>query len=185
MRKWHFIDEAERRKWQDPEAILRDIGVRPGITFMDIACGQGFFTLPAARMVGAFGKVFGVDFDEQLIIELRRKADREGLSNLELKVSPAEEALLCQSCADIVFLGIVLHDFQDPFRVLQNAHQMLKPAGNLVNLDWKKMSMAFGPPVAKRFDEATAARLIESAGFKGMTTRNSGSFHYIITANPA
>jgi ubiquinone/menaquinone biosynthesis C-methylase UbiE len=185
MRRWHFEDEAERRKWQDPEAILKDIGVKPGITFMDIGCGQGFFTLPAARMAGLSGKVYGVDIDGELIAELRRKADREGLSSLELNVAPAEEALLCRSCADIVFLGIVLHDFHDPTRVLQNSHQMLKPTGYLVNLDWKKISMPVGPPVEKRFDEATAALLIESAGFKVMTTKNSGSFHYLITASPA
>jgi ubiquinone/menaquinone biosynthesis C-methylase UbiE len=181
---WHFFDETERRKWQNPEAILSANGLRAGMVFVDIGCGEGFFSLPAARMVGPTGKVYGIDIDEQAIAEVRRKANAEILSNLELIVSPAEKALPCRGCADLVFFGIVLHDFEDPSKVLKNAHQMLKPAGKLVNLDWKKIGTPFGPPVSKRFDEATASLLIESAGFKVLTTQDSGVYNYIITAKP-
>ena len=182
--RWHYVDETERRKWQDPEAILNDIGLKPGLAFMDIGCGEGFFTLPAARLVGTGGKVYGIDVDDLAIEEIRKKASAEGLQNLELKVGAAEDILLCQACADMVFFGIVLHDFQNPARVLENARKMLKPAGRLINLDWKKEPMSFGPPLAKRFDEDTASRLIESAGFKIESVKDSGSYHYLITARP-
>jgi ubiquinone/menaquinone biosynthesis C-methylase UbiE len=182
--RWHFVDETERRKWQDPEATLKESGLKPGLTVMDIGCGQGFFTLPAARMVGSGGKVFGLDIDNLSIQELQKKASIEGLNNLELKVGEAEDTVLCQACADVVFLGIVLHDFRDPAQVLRNARKMLKPQGRLVNLDWKKISMSFGPPVERRFDETTASHLIESAGFKIDSIKPSGQYHYLILASP-
>ena len=40
-----------------------------------------------------------------------------------------------------------LHDFNDPVKVLQNAKQMIKPNGQLIDLDWKKIEMPFGPPL--------------------------------------
>ncbi|HEX7475541.1 MAG TPA: class I SAM-dependent methyltransferase [Dehalococcoidales bacterium] len=182
---WHFFDETERRKWQNPEAILSANGLKTGMVFMDIGCGEGFFTLAAAGIVGSAGKVYGIDIDEQAIAEVRRKVGLIKASNLELIVSPAEKALPCRACADMIFFGIVLHDFDDPAKVLKNAHQMLKPTGKLVNLDWKKKAgTPFGPPVSKRFDEATATGLIESAGFKVLSTQDSGSFNYIVTARP-
>jgi ubiquinone/menaquinone biosynthesis C-methylase UbiE len=184
MMKWHHYDESERRKWQDPEKLLQDIGVQPGMTFMDIGCGPGFFSLPAGRLTGKTGKVYAVDFDEEAIATLRQRADREGLTNLEATVNPAEDALLCQGCADVVFMGIVLHDFKDPGRVLRNARQMLKRSGKLVDLDWKKVPMAWGPPLAKRFAEARASELIEGAGFKDITVQDYGEFNYLITARP-
>src|SRR4030067_511676 len=46
-----------------------------------------------------------------------------------------------------------LHDFRDPAKVLFNAKEMLKPSGLVVDLDWKKVSMPFGPPVSIRFSE--------------------------------
>ncbi len=151
---------------------------------MYVGCGNGFFTLPAARLVGPKGKVYGVDIGSEAIDELRRKAVSECLANLELSVSKAEDTLLCLACADIVFFGNVLHDFQDPAEVLKNARKMLKPGGKLANVDWKRMAMAFGPPVHIRFDEDAATRLIEQAGFRVETIKESGPYHYLVIASP-
>jgi ubiquinone/menaquinone biosynthesis C-methylase UbiE len=91
--------------------------------------------------------------------------------------------VLCEACADIIFFGIVLHDFEDPSLVLKNARRALKNQGTLADLDWKKISMPMGPPVAVRFDEAQAGRLIEGAGFKVASVRDWGQYHYLIKAS--
>jgi ubiquinone/menaquinone biosynthesis C-methylase UbiE len=178
------FDDPERRKWQNPEAILSGIGVKPGVTLADIGCGGGFFALPAARMVGEKGKIYGLDVNEAAISSLKEQAAKEGLKNLHLTVGRAEDIIVCEKCADIVFFGMVLHDFQEPSRVLENAKIITKPTGRLVDLDWKK-EPSFGPPRHIRFDEATASRLIQGAGFKIESIKDSGQYHYLITARPA
>lgn len=175
-------DEVDRRKWQDPEAILVDIDLRSGLTFMDIGCGEGFFALPAAKLVGKNGKVYGLDIDADAIARLREKAAKVGLRNLTLKAGEAEELVLCEACADIIFFGIVLHDFKDTARVLINAKKMLKSTGRLINLDWKKEPMDLGPPLEIRFSEKEAARIIESAGFRVEAVKEAGPYHYLIAA---
>jgi SAM-dependent methyltransferase len=177
------FNDPERRKWQDPEAILSAIGLKPGMTLADIGCGGGFFALPAARMVGETGRVCGLDANAAAIDGLRDQAAKEGLTNLNLTVGRAEETIVCRHGADIVFIGTALHDFQEPSQVLTNSREMLKPGGILVDLDWK-LEAAIGPPVDIRFDEAKASRLIEAAGFKIMTTQDSGPYHYLIIARP-
>ncbi len=176
------FDDHERRKWQNPEAILSGIGLKPGFSFIDVGCGGGFFALPAARMVGKSGKVFGMDANAASIASLKEQATREGIKNLYLTTERAEETVICEQCADIIFFGIALHDFQGPSRVLENAGSMINPAGRLVNMDWKKEPMDLGPPLRIRFDEETAARLIEAAGFTVETTKDSGPYHYLIIA---
>jgi ubiquinone/menaquinone biosynthesis C-methylase UbiE len=176
--------ERERRRWQDPEAILSGIRLGPGLTFVDIGCGRGFFALPAARMVGKNGKVYGVDASVESIAGLKEQAKREGLENLYLTAGRAEETILCKQCADIAFIGMALHDFQDPSKVLENARSMVKPSGRLVDLDWKKEPTEFGPPMRIRFSVEMAADLIERAGFAVETTRDSGPFHYLVIARP-
>lgn len=182
----HFkpAEDKERRKWQNPEAILADIGLRTGLTFVDTGCGGGFFTLPAARMVGDSGTVYGIDINAQAITELKELARKAGLNNLKLTLGKAEEVVVCQGCADLVFFGIVLHDFQDPAKVLENARKILKPTGRLVNLDWKNEAMDLGPPLEKRFGEEKAVSLIEGAGFRVETVRESGPYHYLVGARP-
>lgn len=179
---WTYHDEEERRRWQDPEKILKGIGLGSGDFFFDIGCGEGFFTIPAARIVGPEGRVYAVDTNDQAIEKLRGKAKAERLDNIVLSVQEGEESLFCEDCGDFVFFGIVLHDFRDPLKVLQNSKQMLKQGGKLVNLDWKKEQMENGPPFEKRFSEEKAAELIRSAGFRIESVKDSGSRHYVITA---
>ncbi|OGO00015.1 MAG: hypothetical protein A2Y58_04725 [Chloroflexi bacterium RBG_13_51_52] len=182
---FHPFDDPERRKWQDPEAVLSGIGLKPGLIFVDIGCGSGFFALPAARMVGKNGKVYGLDANPAFIADVKEQADKEGLKNLYLSSGRAEETIICKHCADIVFFGIALHDFQDPSKVLENARSILKPIGKMVNLDWKKEEMALGPPAHIRFDVNKASRLIENAGFTIESVEDSGLYHYLITARLA
>jgi ubiquinone/menaquinone biosynthesis C-methylase UbiE len=175
-------DERERRKWQNPQSTLHDAGLRSGLTFVDVGCGDGFFALPAAKIVGEAGRVHAFDEDPGAIDRLRRKARIEGIRNLDAKIGKAEDTVLCEECADIVFFGIVLHDFEDPAKVLENGKVMLKATGRLVNVDWKKTPMEIGPPLQIRFSEEEATRLIEAAGLKIETIRESGPYHYMIIA---
>ena len=176
------VDDHDRRRWQNPEAILSTIGLRSGLTFMDIGCGRGFFALPAARMVGEKGKVYGLDADADSIASSKEQASREGLKNLYLTIGRAEETIICKQCADIIFIGMALHDFQDASRVLENARSMVKSAGRLANLDWKKEPMEFGPPLRIRFSVEMAVSLIEGAGFTVETIKDSGPYHYLVIA---
>jgi len=178
-----YRDEAERRTWQNPEMILAEVGVTVGDVFIDLACGFGFFAIPAAKIVGPKGVVCGVDIDKEALEELREKAALVGLRNLRLTLAAAEDVVLCEQCADKVFVGIAFHDFKDPLKVLQNVKMALKTGGRLVNLDWKKEQTPFGPPLEIRFSESEAVSLIERAGFKVVSVKDSGPYHYMISAN--
>ena len=120
--------DPERRQWQDPEKILQSLGVAPGMVFIDVGCGDGYFALPAARRVGPQGKVYAVDIDAGAIQRLREQAAREGLdAPVSGKVREAEETVVCEGCADYAFFGIDLHDFSDPAYVLLNAKNVAQP----------------------------------------------------------
>jgi len=178
------LDEATRRKWYNPEGILKDAGLHAGMVFMDIGCGEGFFTLLAAQVVSETGIVYAVDTDAEAIERLKTKAAEKRLANIRVKIGAAEETVFCAACADVVFYSMVLHDFNDPVKVLQNAKKMLKPSGILANLDWKKEQMPFGPPEPIRFSEEKASSLLKEAGFTVAGVKEAGPYHYLVTAKP-
>lgn len=174
--------EGTLRRWHRPRVNLESIGLRAGMVFIDVGCGDGFFTIPAARIVGEAGRVYAVDVNAAAIERLKRKAEKEGVKNIYAVAAAAEDTVFCEGCADIVFYSTVLHDFKDPAKVLRNAKQMLKHGGKLVNIDWKKKPTLFGPPVHIRFSEEQAASLIKAAGFRIESVNDAGRNHYIISA---
>jgi ubiquinone/menaquinone biosynthesis C-methylase UbiE len=175
-------DNTERREWQNPEAILTGIGLKPDLTLVDVGCGGGFFALPAARITRENGMVYAIDINPDYIRELNELAVKEKLDNLNLTVGKAEEVVVCESCADIVFFGLVLHDFEDAAKVIRNARRMLRSSGRLFNLDWKKEKTERGPSFQKRFSQDYAAGLIKAAGFAIENIIPSGRYHYLISA---
>lgn len=174
------LDEATRRSWYNPETILANL--KSGMTFADIGCGDGFFSILAAKIVGKKGKVYSVDIDASSIEKLKKKAEAADFRTIETKVGTAEEVIFCKRCVDMAFFSMDLHDFIDPQKVLLNAKQMLKPNGLLVDLDWKKIAMKFGPPVSIRFSEHHASKMIVSAGFTVTSIEDAGPYHYVINA---
>ena len=178
-------DDPERRHWQDPGRVLDTIGVTPGMTFLDVGCGEGYFALPAARRVGASGRVCGIDADAEAVMRLGEHAADEGMGWVTARAGAAEETFLCSGCGDVVFFGICLHDFSDPGRVLRNARRMIRDTGVLANLDWHAREMNIGPPLQKRFAPEHAMALIRDAGFHRLSLQDCGPYHYLVLANPA
>lgn len=178
------LDETTRRAWYNPEKILEDIGLKAGMVFMDIGCGEGFFSLLAAQVVGEKGLVYSADTDADAIDRLKLNAEKNGLTNIHAKAGPAEETVFCASCADIIFYSMVLHDFDDPLKVLVNAKKMLKSTGKIANLDWKKKFMTFGPPESIRFSQEKASDLLKQASFTVQNVKEVGPHHYLVIGKP-
>ena len=75
------------------------------MVFMDIGCGYGFFTIPAAEQVGENGRVYAVDASAESIENLKRKVAEKGLKNIVAKAEEAEKTVFCDECADMVFFS--------------------------------------------------------------------------------
>jgi len=177
------LDEAKRRSWYNPERILQDLSL--GMTAMDIGCGDGFFTVLAAKKVGKKGRVYALDIDPVAIKKLQSKAKAEGLNNITATVGKAEETVFCKQCADFILYSMDLHDFEDTAKVLQNARQMIKPSGIEDDLDWKKIDIPHGPPLAVKFSEEYVSELMHSTGFTTIEKRDVGPYHYVVVAKPS
>ena len=129
-----------------PHAILAAIGLGPGMVFIDLGCGEGYFSLPASRIVGEEGRVYALDINPESISNLVAAAEKEGLGNVTAVAGEGESTVFCEECADIVFFGIVLHDFADPAMVLKNARRMIKQTGKLITWTGRRNRWRSVPP---------------------------------------
>ena len=171
----------DRRKWQDPESIIRQAGVREGWTVADMACGPGYFTLPIAAKVGAAGTVYAVDSSQRMLEHL--KANLKGAADGIRRVVRPVAADVCATgilaaSVDFVFFANVLHDISDRASLFREVRRISKAGSYVLNVDWKKQDSGFGPPPEIRLSENTAERIMEEGGLRAVRKIEAGEFHY-------
>lgn len=182
----HFMhqfrySEKDRRINQNPEEILLNIGLKEGMYFIDSGCNDGYFTLPASRIVGNNGKVWAIDIDSDALNKLKEKLKKESINNTEIIASPAEEVIIATNIADIIFFSMVLHDFKNPSKVLKNSKQMLKEDGIIYDYDWQKSNTLIGPPIDIRLSQKQVKDLAEKNGLAVKYSKIIDKNFYAIT----
>ncbi len=90
--------------------ILRAMAVKPGDTVADVGAGDGIYTIPLARAVGAAGRVYAVDIDEERALKpLRRRVGRSKLSNVNVVHGADDDPKLPSRSFDAIMLIDTYH----------------------------------------------------------------------------
>lgn len=162
--RYERLMSAERRRRLPPESILHDIGLKPGQTFVDIGSGPGYFALPAARIVGRSGRVFGLDVSPFMLGHLRRLAAREKAPQVRVRKIP-EAGVSFPSGADYYFLANVFHEIEDKAAYLRDLRTAMAVCSRLVIIDFFRKKTIGGPPLRDRIPLRTLRTLLADTGF--------------------
>jgi len=105
--------------------------LEPGEQVVDVGCGAGIDTLIASKMVGAEGRVIGVDMTPAMLEKARRSAAEMGALNVEFREGLAESLPVAEGSADVVISNGVLNLFPDKLAGLGEMARVLRPGGRL------------------------------------------------------
>ncbi|HYV49282.1 MAG TPA: methyltransferase domain-containing protein [Myxococcaceae bacterium] len=98
----------QARTWEpEAEAMLDQIGLRPGSSCVDLGCGAMGIVGPLARRVGPAGRVIGVDKDQRLLDVAAEYLKQEGLTNVQLLNLDAYDTGLAAGTFDFVHERLV------------------------------------------------------------------------------
>ena len=115
--------------------LIAPLGLE-GSTVLDLGCGAGLDVFALAQLVGASGRVIGVDMTaEQLRVAKEYKdwhAERFGFSNVEFIEGDIEK--LCAlnipaNSIDVIVSNCVINLVEDKAAVFKAAYDLLKPGG--------------------------------------------------------
>ena len=143
-----FVHETLYGLFVNPYDRLNAGGLKAGQKALEVGCGPGFFTIPAAKIVGDEGFVYALDLNQFAVEHVQRKIERSGLKNVQVLCADAIRTGLPDESIDVAFLFSVIHAFPDVGEVMKEMHRVLKTDGIL--------SIQSGWPEQKLLDAVTA-----------------------------
>ncbi len=173
---------SERKRWQDPEAVIAGLGLRPGMVVADVGAGPGFFTLPLAEATGPAGKVLAVDVEAAMLERLQERAAAAGLHNIETVLSAEDSLPLSASTVDAALMVNVLHEMEGRATLLRQILAALRQGAPLAVVEWNKDRTDVGPPAEVRLSSTEVTALLEKAGYEQVTEFPVGPYHYGLRA---
>lgn len=176
------LDNPRRRQSLPPEETLRKLNIKNGEIFVDVGCGIGYFTLPAARMIGENGIVYALDISSEMLKVVDEKVQQEALYNIKTKKSEEYNFHLPDNTATIAFTCNVVHEVEDRYRFLSEMKRILTDEGRIIIIDWEKVQSEYGPPVDHRIDKKEIKKILASLGFREIASDSVNEYLYVITA---
>ncbi len=127
---------------QESERILDTLGIKPGMTVGEAGAGEGYFTFQVSKRIGPEGKIYANDIDTDALKELRKRRDRDGITNIETLVGETEDPLFPAGQMDLVVMRYVFHDLEKPVPFMKNIKRALKPGAivGIIDRDPERMT---------------------------------------------
>ncbi len=170
--------------------LLIRLGLHPGETLLDVACGTGIVVRFAAPVLGAAGRVVGRDVTPAMVEVARCEPARTAAAPCDWGLAPADAVDLPDGTADVVTCQQGLQFFADPDAAVREMHRVLRSGGRVGIAVWHAIEecplwaaaqVAAAPQIgAERAaqlntpfswpGEATLVDVLERAGFADLVT---------------
>ncbi len=125
-----LIDNPYRRRFvQRPDVLAERMHLRPGMIVVEIGPGKGNYTKAVAERVMPDGKVYAIDIQESVIERLKKKIEKEGITNIIPKIDDVYNLSFDNESVDRVLAIATLPEIPEPVKVLREFHRVLKPDG--------------------------------------------------------
>lgn len=138
---WDRAAPDYERSWQKQLApahqlLFRQAALRVGESVLDIACGTGLVSFPAAEVVTSTGSVTGTDISDAMVEVCREVARARDLPHATFERMEAEKLEFEDERFDAVLCGLGLMYVTDFMGSVQEMARVTRPGGRAVAAVW-------------------------------------------------
>jgi ubiquinone/menaquinone biosynthesis C-methylase UbiE len=160
------------------DRVMDLLQITPGKTVADIGAGGGWFSVLAARRVGAKGAILAEDINPHFIDSIRKRAATEHLTNIQPVLGTPDDPKLPPASVDAILMLKVYHEIAHPQLVLAALHAAMKPGARFGIIDRNGSGSDHG------LDEKILREEVERSGFKQIGrydfTKDDGQDYFLI-----
>ena len=132
-----WLEREEREKEERGDLLLRELGLKHGMTVADIGAGTGYYARRMAPLVGSSGTVYAVDVQPEMIRMLGELAKKANLANIRPVLCSVDNVKLPDASVDLAIMVDVYHELEFPYQVMQSVVRALKPGGRVVLVEYR------------------------------------------------
>jgi ubiquinone/menaquinone biosynthesis C-methylase UbiE len=126
------MESRFRYRFFAPMKILSGADIAPGQIVLELGCGTGFFTLPAARLIGEQGRLVAMDVLSESVELVSQKVQMANLNNVRvIKGNALATGLDADSFDTVLLFGVIPAPMLPLARLLPEIHRILKAEGCL------------------------------------------------------
>ncbi len=116
---------------KNPYHLLAAAGLKPGQKVLEVGCGPGFFTIPAAKIIGENGMCYAVDVNPRAVKRVEEKMKRAGMTNIRTITGNAAECGLHDGSIDLAFVFGLRYIAGGLDNLVTAMHHIIKAGGVL------------------------------------------------------
>ena len=137
IRRWLYAGGTRADRLRDPDAVIRVLGVTPGMVVGDLGPGVGHFTVRFARAVKPDGVVYALDASQDTLDDLVHAAEARGITNLRPVLVPRDR-LDVPEPVDLLFVSATYHHLRDQPTYFAQARTQLRPGARVAILESRR-----------------------------------------------
>ena len=161
---WLMRDNREEE--ERCSLMLANLGVKSGMTVCDMGCGNGYYTLQLAKLVGPAGRVLAVDVQPEMLQLLRERAHQAGVTNVEPIQGQLHNPRLPPGKVDLILLVDVYHEFSHPQLMLEAMRRALAPHGVVVLVEYREEDPQVPIKPLHKMSKQQALKELQANGFQ-------------------
>ena len=173
------LEGADREQWNKPEQIMDALKIADGSKVAEIGAGGGWFTIRLSHRVNQRGVVYAEDVQPEMIEAIRRRVQRENLTNVRTVLGTTKDSRLPHDL-DAILINWAYSELEYPVVVLKNAAASLKPQGRLGIVDFSPGAGGPGPEPEQRISPETVIKDATAAGLRVISRETVPPFMFMV-----
>ena len=175
-----WLERPEREEEERPSKLWKMLKIKEGDAVADVGAGSGYHTFKLAEMVGAKGKVYAVDIQDEMLDIIRARMKANKVANIVPVKGTESDPKLAPDSIDMILMVDVYHEFSYPFEMTEAMVKALKPGGRLIFVEFRLEDPKVPIKLVHRMSEKQVLKEMEPHAVRYVETLKDLPWQHVI-----